>query len=118
VAPRHHCSTSGGILCKALCCDSPLSSIFTLLRCTPQVRDFGDLSYLVRGNYEAGMRQLMQRAQPLRTADAPASGLFEVRSDLLQMPECRGPGLENYTTVLSSAAGHPLLSTCMALPLR
>lgn len=48
------------------------------------MRDFGDLSYLVRGNYEAGMRQLMQRAQPLPTADAPASGLFEVRSDLLQ----------------------------------
>lgn len=39
-----------------------------------QVRDFGDLSYLVKGNYERGMRTLVARARlrPLPRA-APLS---------------------------------------------
>ena len=39
-----------------------------------QVRDFGDLSYLVKGNYEKGMRALLRRAhlRPLSARPRPA----------------------------------------------
>lgn len=45
-----------------------------------QVRDFGDMSYLVKRNYVTGMRQLMRRAQPV-----PASRLDPQRDDFLEV---------------------------------
>lgn len=45
-----------------------------------QMRDWGDLSYLVKRNYEAGFRQLMQQALPVPAdqLDPQQPGFLEV----------------------------------------
>lgn len=45
-----------------------------------QMRDWGDLSYLVKRNYEAGFHQLMQHALPVpaNRLDPQQPGFLEV----------------------------------------
>lgn len=47
---------------------------------TDTVRDFGDISYLIKPNYEAGMRQLIERAQavPRDSLNPHHAGFLEV----------------------------------------